>query len=392
MERINIDFKGPLPSISGNKYFLCLIDEFSRFPFCYPCPDMSTETVIRCLDNLFFTYGTCGYIHSDRWSSFKSDKLKSYFLRKGIATSMSTPYHPQGNGQVERYNGIVWRAVQSLLKSRKLENKHWEVVLPQALHSIRSLLCTATNQTPHERFLNFSRKSSSGTSLPGWLTTPGPVMLRNFVKNSKHDPLVQKVHLIEANPAYARVQFDGGRESNVSLRDLAPCPVANPYNPNSDAQDSYPTTSANQSSPDCVPSTQESLVETNPQKVANGTPSLVASNPGVVANRTPVRAQSSLVKINPQKVANRTQSSVAINPRVVINRIPLQHPLVSVNPGMVANGSQSSVAVNPGMVTNRELTDQHPVEYRPRRSTRSNLGKPPCRLEDYVVDEERDSE
>lgn len=37
-ERINIDFKGPLPSINGNKYFLNVIDEYSRFPFVFPCP------------------------------------------------------------------------------------------------------------------------------------------------------------------------------------------------------------------------------------------------------------------------------------------------------------------------------------------------------------------
>ena len=49
-------------------------------------------------------------------------------------------------------------------------------------------------------------------------------MLRNFVRNSKHDDLVQRVHLTEANPMYARVRFPEGREANVSLRDLAPCP------------------------------------------------------------------------------------------------------------------------------------------------------------------------
>ena len=119
MERLNIDFKGPLPTTSENKYFLCLVDEYSRFPFCFPCSDMTTETVIKCLDCLFSTYGTCGFVHSDRWSSFKSEKLKNYFLSKGIASSMSTPYNPRGNGQVERYNGVVWKAVQCLLKNKK---------------------------------------------------------------------------------------------------------------------------------------------------------------------------------------------------------------------------------------------------------------------------------
>ena len=36
MDRLNIDFKGPLPSASRNKYFLCIVDEYSRFPFCSP--------------------------------------------------------------------------------------------------------------------------------------------------------------------------------------------------------------------------------------------------------------------------------------------------------------------------------------------------------------------
>ena len=120
MERLNIDFKGPLPSATRNKYFLCIVDEYSRFPFAFPCQDMSTPTVIKWFDHLFYTYGLCGYVHSDRWSTFKSEELKSYFLSKGVATSMSTPYHPMGNSQVERYNGIVWNAVKSFPPTTKL--------------------------------------------------------------------------------------------------------------------------------------------------------------------------------------------------------------------------------------------------------------------------------
>eukprot|EP00096_Caligus_rogercresseyi_P012477 TRINITY_DN5230_c0_g1_i8.p2 TRINITY_DN5230_c0_g1~~TRINITY_DN5230_c0_g1_i8.p2 ORF type:complete len:109 (+),score=7.52 TRINITY_DN5230_c0_g1_i8:2063-2389(+) len=61
------------------------------------------------------------------------------------------------------------------------------------MNSIRSLLCTSTNSTPHERFFQFQRRSSHGNSLPSWLMNPGPVM-------------------------------PGGKESSVSVRDLAPCP------------------------------------------------------------------------------------------------------------------------------------------------------------------------
>ena len=224
MERLNIDFKGPLPTSSRNAYFLCVVDEFSRFPFCFPCSNMSADTVIGCLDKLFSLFGTSNYVHSDRGPSLMSKRLKEYLLRKGVATSRTTPYHPQGNAQCERYNGIVWKAVRCALKSRKMPVEKWETVLPEALGSVRSLLCTATNQTPHDRFFNFSRRSHQGRSLPEWLCKPGPVFLRKFVRNGKNDDMVQKVDLIEANPMYARVRYSDGRESNVSLRDLAKRP------------------------------------------------------------------------------------------------------------------------------------------------------------------------
>ena len=78
---------------------------------------------------------------------------QQYLRDNGIATSRTTPYNPTGNGQVERYNGIIWKAILLALKSQNFDVKDWEIVLLTALHAIRSLLSTATNMTPHERFL-----------------------------------------------------------------------------------------------------------------------------------------------------------------------------------------------------------------------------------------------
>ena len=86
------------------------------------------------------------------------------------------------------------------------------------------MLCTATGETPHSRFLAFTRRSHHGTSLPAWLNEPGPVFLRKFVRNGKSDDLVQRVDLIEANPMYACIKYPDGRISNVSLKDLARFP------------------------------------------------------------------------------------------------------------------------------------------------------------------------
>lgn len=126
MQRISIDFKGPLPTASRNPYLLVIIDGYSRFPFLYSCPDMQTSTVIKRLELLFSMTGMPDYIHSDRGRSFISQELKEYLLGKGVATSNSTPYHSQGNGQAEQYVGVVWKANQLALKSLKLSAKHWE--------------------------------------------------------------------------------------------------------------------------------------------------------------------------------------------------------------------------------------------------------------------------
>ena len=47
-ERINIDFKGHLPTNNKNKYFLNVVDEYSRLPFVFPSPDVFT-TRYACL-------------------------------------------------------------------------------------------------------------------------------------------------------------------------------------------------------------------------------------------------------------------------------------------------------------------------------------------------------
>ena len=196
-ERLNLDFKGPLPSTNRNKYFLHVVDEFSRFPFVFPVPDMTSSTIITCLCSLFSMFGLPSYVHSDRGSSFLSRELRQFLNNKGIACSRTTPYNPAGNGQVEKFNHTVWRAVTLTLRTRNWPMSRWQEILPDVLHSIRTLLCTAINCSPHERLFAFSRKSSTGTSLPSWLLDPGPVLLRRFVRHSKQEPLVDEVELLE---------------------------------------------------------------------------------------------------------------------------------------------------------------------------------------------------
>ncbi|KRZ96763.1 Pro-Pol polyprotein [Trichinella sp. T8] len=209
LSRICGSIKGPLPSTSSNRYILTVVDEYSRFPFAFPCPDISTQTVSKCLTQLFYLFGMPAYIHTDHGSSFMSNDLKTYLHSLGVVTS-PTAHNPQGNGQAET------------LKSHNLQIEQWEEVIGLALHSLRRLLSTATNGTPHERLFGYPRRTPTGTSLPTWLTTHGIVLMRRLNRTNKQDTLVEEVELLEANPKYAHVRLSDGRETTESLRHLAP--------------------------------------------------------------------------------------------------------------------------------------------------------------------------
>ena len=108
------------------------------------------------------------------------------------------------------------------LSSMGLASKQWQEVLHFALHAVRSLLCTATNCTPHDRLFQHNRRGSWGVGLPSWLCKPGQVLMRRNVRSSKYEPLVDVVDLLEANTRYAHVKLPNGRETTVSLKQLAP--------------------------------------------------------------------------------------------------------------------------------------------------------------------------
>ena len=86
-EGININFKGPLTTNNGNKYFLMVVDKYSRFSFVFPCPDVSTNTVVKCLTSLFSLVRMPAYVHSDRGASFMSRELRELLSSKGVASS-----------------------------------------------------------------------------------------------------------------------------------------------------------------------------------------------------------------------------------------------------------------------------------------------------------------
>uniref|UniRef100_A0A1I8BLH5 RNA-directed DNA polymerase n=1 Tax=Meloidogyne hapla TaxID=6305 RepID=A0A1I8BLH5_MELHA len=99
-ERVHIDFAGPC---KDGKLYLIVIDANSKWPEVFGNMTTSAKDTIKCLEWLGTHYGYPETIVSDNGSPFRSNEFKVYCENRGISQVFSAPYHPQSNGQVERF-------------------------------------------------------------------------------------------------------------------------------------------------------------------------------------------------------------------------------------------------------------------------------------------------
>lgn len=80
-------------------------DVFSKFSQAYPTPDQHSSTVACVLtEKWFYIYGVPKRIHSNEGKSFEGELMKRLCHLYEVEKSRTTPYHPEGNGQCERFN------------------------------------------------------------------------------------------------------------------------------------------------------------------------------------------------------------------------------------------------------------------------------------------------
>ena len=88
-------------SFQGNQYILVAQDYFSKWLFAQEMPDQKTDRIVRILrDQVFTLVGPPEKLHSDQESQILGDLCKALQVTK----SHTTPYHPMGDGVVERMN------------------------------------------------------------------------------------------------------------------------------------------------------------------------------------------------------------------------------------------------------------------------------------------------
>jgi hypothetical protein len=147
LERIALDVLGPLPlSKNENKYILVITDYFTRWAEAYPMKNQETKTIADLLINEFVCrFGIPHQIHTDQGRQFESSLFQNLCKRLNIDKTRTTPYHPQGDGLVERLNRTIESMLSKVISSTQ---KDWDEFLPLVMYAYRSSVHESTGETP----------------------------------------------------------------------------------------------------------------------------------------------------------------------------------------------------------------------------------------------------
>eukprot|EP00731_Ephydatia_muelleri_P003764 Em0001g3764a len=149
LERIAMDIVGPLPVTErGNRYILVVGDYFTRWKEEYPMKDMEAQTVACILVNEFICRsGVPDTIHTDQGRNFESKLIKELCQMLGIKKTRTTPYHPQSDGMVERFNRTLLNMLSIAVGEDEMS---WDLQLPLLLLAYRTSVHDTTGTSPFE--------------------------------------------------------------------------------------------------------------------------------------------------------------------------------------------------------------------------------------------------
>ena len=155
LQRIAMDIVGPFPETRrGNRYILVIGDYFTKWKEAFPIKDMEAATVARYLVNeVICRLGVPDTIHTDQGKNFDSKLIKEVCQLLGVTKTRTTPYHPQSDGLVERFNRTLLNMLSIAVEEDELS---WDLHLPTLLLAYRTSIHETTGVTPFE--LMFGRE------------------------------------------------------------------------------------------------------------------------------------------------------------------------------------------------------------------------------------------
>ena len=148
-KRVSVDLIGPIspPSEEGHKYILTLVDYATRYPEAVALKNIEAETVAEALVGIYCRVGVPEEMLSDMGTQFVSRCMKEVSRLLSMKKLTTTPYNPQCNGLVERFNGTLKSMLRKLCGEQP---RQWHRYIEPLLFAYREVPQEATGFSPFE--------------------------------------------------------------------------------------------------------------------------------------------------------------------------------------------------------------------------------------------------
>ena len=166
-----MDLFGPLPrSQRGNRFILVVYDYATRYPEAFALPSTEPPRIAKELIGLFTRVGVPEEILSDQGANFMSSLLEEVYQVLHIRQIRTTPYHPQTDRLVERFNGALKMMLKKFVNQSQ---KNWDEYLPYVLFTYREVPQESTGFSPFELLYGYRVRGPLDVLKEGWTGEAG---------------------------------------------------------------------------------------------------------------------------------------------------------------------------------------------------------------------------
>jgi len=124
-----------------------MCDYATRYPEAVPLQNIDAGTVAEELVKIFARVGVPSELLTDQGANFQSQLLKELYNLLHVDAICTSPYHPQTDGLVERFNQTL---KDMMRKFAAQEGKDWDKMLPFLLFAYREVPQESTGFSPFE--------------------------------------------------------------------------------------------------------------------------------------------------------------------------------------------------------------------------------------------------
>jgi transposase InsO family protein len=169
LQTVSMDYT-LLEKSKGYENVLVLTDVFSKFTIAVPTKDQTAKTTARVLlHHWIFKYGLMEQLHSDQGRQFESAVIQDLCSLLGIIKSRTAAYHPEGNGQCERFNRTLHDLLRTLEEDQK---KNWPDHLQELVFFYNITPHSVTGFSPYHLLFGVHPRLPTNLLLP--MPSPSP--------------------------------------------------------------------------------------------------------------------------------------------------------------------------------------------------------------------------